>query len=101
MTDLFPWELALRRIAKLPSPLEPPLQKAAQAAWIETKLGSLGVKNYILCAGLRKMLPAYSGPAVQLYRSAGLVEQQRRAYGVSWTDDFTQAERYAENEQFG
>jgi hypothetical protein len=93
--DVMPWEMALRRLAKLRDvPLE--FQQAFQSAWIETKTIPLKVRSHsILCAALRVMFSPYVGPAVQLFRGAGFTEAKRRCYSLSWTVDRVTAERFA------
>jgi hypothetical protein len=97
--DLFPWTLALRKLAKLTS-VSPEMQYAFGDAWVRHKHLSFAVNNHsLLCAAARVMLPAYTGPAVRLFRGASTIESRRRSYGLSWTEYLAEAERFAEERQ--
>jgi hypothetical protein len=93
--DMMPWEMTLRRLAKLQNvPVD--FQKAFQSAWIETKHIPLKVQSHsVLCAALRVMFPPYTGPAIRLFRGASCNEVRGRRYSLSWTDDRATAERFA------
>jgi hypothetical protein len=93
----FPWPLALKEFAKLTS-VPPETQDTFLVAWLEHKRPSFAVDNQpLLCAAARVMLSAYTSPAVRLFRGACFIESRRRSYGLSWTEDPTEAERFAKD----
>ncbi|WP_140886677.1 hypothetical protein [Muricoccus nepalensis] len=48
-----------------------------------------------LAAGLRLLMPPYSGPAVEVYRGEGARNRRRRTYGFSWSSSREAAEAHA------
>lgn len=99
IADLFPWALALKEFVKLSS-VPPEMQQAFRMAWVECKNVPLQANNHpLVCAAARVMLPAYTGPAVRLFRGACLNEHRRRAYSLSWTAEIDEAEFFAKERQ--
>jgi hypothetical protein len=94
VADEFPWRLACKEFVKLSS-VPPEMRFAFQSAWTQHKRPAL--RNHpLVCAAIHAMLPAYTGPAVRLFRGASELERKRRAYGLSWTSDVAEAETFAE-----
>ena len=91
------WLLVLKELAELKAP-SPALRTAFLRAWtkIDVFPHSAGDAHPQLITVARLMLPPYDGPGVHLFRGCAWVERQRRAYGVSWTDDCNAAEKFAQ-----
>ena len=94
--DLFPWSRAFKEFAKLTA-VPKKMQRAFQAAWVETKGTSLSASDpALLTTALRAIMPPYTGRrAVRLFRGASWVEHERREYGHSWTASAAAAEDFA------
>ena len=87
------WSLALREFADAPA-----LKAAFMRAWVQFKDFPVATGDYaLMCRVARVLLPPYRGPTLRLFRAATRLERRRRAYGLSWTSNFTAAERLAEN----
>jgi hypothetical protein len=80
------WHLFFHRISNgAVAEISPQIKETFQQVWLEKKSMALTVDNpRLLRRALRRLLPPYSGPAIQLYRGATL-EGWRR--GFSWTAD--------------
>jgi hypothetical protein len=51
--------------------------------------------DLVLIAGLRALLPHYTGPGLMLWRGDSWFNRRRRTYGMSWTSKRDVAERFA------
>jgi hypothetical protein len=92
------WPSAFRAIDRDISEVTPEIQYAFQSVWIQTKmLASRIENNRMLCRVLRVLMRQYKGDEeLRLFRGAGAGELRRRAYGISWTENLSAAEEFAE-----
>lgn len=91
------WRPAFRSIARLQ--LNPGLRfrRKALAWWIKhgDSIRCEVNDDCLLIAGLRVLLPPYTGPAVTLYRGDSLYNRHHRTYGLSWSARRAVAESFA------
>jgi hypothetical protein len=90
---LFCWPQAMRAVVGIDQKLHANLRHALYIAWthhgdhIRTEVGN----DPLLIDALRKLLPAYAGGPMTLYRGESLTSLQRRTYGSGY-------DRYGEKE---
>lgn len=85
-----------RALANIPTP-SAECQVAFHSAWISQGLNlreTFEVDPFIPAA-LAKLLPGYSGPAVELFRGERYTNHQSKCYGPSWSSKQAVAERFA------
>jgi hypothetical protein len=88
------WEHAMRQIAR--GSVHPSIAAVFLPVWTEHKSIASRVDSVgSLVAALRKLLPPYQGSARRLFRGEGRSTWKRRAYGLSWTEDISTAEKFA------
>jgi hypothetical protein len=88
------WREFFLRVAELPS-VHPAAQKCFLEIWVR-RVGGGQMREKVgdddaFFAGLRRLLPAYDGPAMDLWRGQVCGE----ALGLSWTEDFPIAREFA------
>lgn len=94
------WWAAMRAVVKQVQAVSPDIQQAFLSVWIESKRLPREVDDHrTMCAAARVLLPRYQGPAVRLFRGAWIGERRRRIYGLSWTAEVSEAERFARDRQ--
>jgi hypothetical protein len=86
--ELCQWPAAFRAVLRVPPPNHR-FRKHFLQYWIRHgDLFRRGVGNDLLLAdGLRRLLPAYSGPPVTLWRGDSFYNRRHQTYGLSWTAD--------------
>lgn len=93
---VFGWPVALRKMVREVPSVSPEIQSAFQQVWVESNNLPLKVGEHrAMRDAARVLLPAYSGPAVRLFRGTGADELRRRIYGFSWTADAKSGDRFA------
>ena len=94
-TSVNGWRLAFMQTAKLENvPIA--IKKALMKIWVEDKTIRLRIGNdFLAIAGLRVLLPSYSGPDIHLFRGETFYARCRRTYGMSWTEDIAIAIKFA------
>lgn len=77
---------AMREVAKLPRP-SAEFQSSCFQLWLRNGDHFRDLTNgaNVLAAGLRVLLPPYTGPALMIYRGDSWFNRCRRTYGLSWT----------------
>jgi hypothetical protein len=94
-TSINGWRLAFMQAAKLEN-VPVVIKKAFMKIWVEDKTIRLKIGNdFLAIAGLRVLLPSYSGPDVHLFRGETFYARRRRTYGMSWTEDIATAIKFA------
>lgn len=90
--------LAMREVAKLPNP-SAEFQSWCFQLWLRHGDHIRGLTNgaNVLAAGLRVLLPPYTGPALKIYRGDSWFNRRRRTYGPSWTTSIEVARHFASN----
>ncbi|MGY0791839.1 hypothetical protein ACW7BJ_20930 [Azospirillum argentinense] len=92
------WKAAFAACSRLPS-VHPEARERFLEIWC--RLGdSLRLEvgdDQVLLAGLRVLLPPYTGPGLTLYRGDTMWARRRRSYGPSWSSDAVVAESHARN----
>jgi hypothetical protein len=87
---------AMRGVAKLPRP-STEFQSYCFDLWLRNGnylRGQINGAN-VLAAGLRVLLPPYTGPALLIYRGDSWFNRRRRTYGPSWTTSIEVAHHFA------
>lgn len=90
------WRRALRRVAQLP--MVPAGTRAAfRALYLEhgDNIRQGTGDDLVLAAGLRVLLPPYTGKSRRLFRGETAYNWKRRMYGASWTADIAVARSFA------
>lgn len=87
---------AMRDVAKLPRP-SAEFQSWCFQLWLRSgdHLRALTNGANVLAAGLRVLLPPYTGPALTIYRGDSWFNRCRRTYGLSWTTSIEVARHFA------
>ena len=87
---------AMRDVAKLPRP-SAEFQSWCFQLWLCSgdHLRDLTNGANVLAAGLRVLLPPYTGPALTIYRGDSWFNRCRRTYGLSWTTSIEVARHFA------
>src|SRR5215207_11497797 len=77
---------AMQAVAKLPRS-SPELQSLCVRMWLRNGdlLRDRAKSANALAAGLRVLLPPYTGPSLTIYRGDSWRNRCRRTYGLSWT----------------
>jgi hypothetical protein len=93
----FLWRRAFRAIAKA-AEVPQDYRHAFMNSWVRRGDHIRGEveDDRILFAGLRRLLPAYEGGPVTLYRGDSADNCRRRSYGPSWSSDEGVARSFAE-----
>jgi hypothetical protein len=78
---------SFRRLAKSRAVVPEHYREAFLRRWVHDgdSVRNMLQDDVALIEGLRKLLPAYTGPAVTLFRGDSSFNRQRRTYGLSWT----------------
>lgn len=87
---------AMREVAKLPRP-SAEFQSYCFDLWLRhgDHLRDLTNGANVLAAGLRVLLPPYTGPTLMIYRGDSWFNRCRRTYGPSWTTSIEVARHFA------
>jgi hypothetical protein len=94
------WTLAFRSLARRPPRASRAIRAAFFAVWTEGKSLRLRVgEDRTTITVLRLLLPRYKGPPLRLFRGASARSRRTRRYGLSWTEDFEVADRFALQKQ--
>src|SRR6516165_288879 len=89
------WTTVFRQIAQLRSVPES-IQHEFQLLWVSSKLSMQSPCNDALLDALRVLFIPYKGPAVRLFRGAGIHEARaRKFYGASWSSAIEDADWFA------
>jgi hypothetical protein len=89
------WRLAFKKIVGVRS-LKLQVRLAFLRVWIESKSIQRRVGDDLLTIqGLKRLTPAYRGPALKLFRGDSFLNRRRRTYGLAWTTSREVALRHA------
>jgi hypothetical protein len=90
------WLSAFRAVAKVPCP-DDDFRLGFLRVWVHdgNTIRDKVDNDLVLVAGLRSLLPPYSGPAVTLYRGESAWNERRRTYGLAWSANVDVARDFA------
>jgi hypothetical protein len=90
------WKLVFKGCKKL-ADVSHEVRMAFLDVWVRHGVGLREEVNddRLFVAGLRVLLPPYTGPALDLYRGDGFANRKYRTYGLSWSTDEGMADGFA------